>query len=79
MSNNQCFLPQQKKKEKKKKDRRKPKGGDDDDDEDRDITEKLKKLSVQPSDEEEESGTDPVLSCRAAFVILLDTTRHSKF
>lgn len=49
---------QQKKKEKKKKDRRKPKGGDDDDDEDRDITEKLKKLSVQPSDEEEES--DPV-------------------
>lgn len=49
---------QQKKKEKKKKDRRKQKGGDDDDDEDREITEKLKKLSVQPSDEEEES--DPV-------------------
>ncbi|KAG9472381.1 hypothetical protein GDO78_019819 [Eleutherodactylus coqui] len=52
---------QQKKKDKKKKDRRKQKGGDDDDDdddEDREITEKLKKLSVQPSDEEEES--DPV-------------------
>ncbi|XP_063794084.1 ATP-binding cassette sub-family F member 1 isoform X1 [Pseudophryne corroboree] len=45
---------QQKKKEKKKKDRRKQKGGgDDEDDEDREITEKLKKLSVQPSDEEE--------------------------
>ncbi|XP_075042729.1 ATP-binding cassette sub-family F member 1 [Mixophyes fleayi] len=45
---------QQKKKDKKKKDRRKQKGGDDDeDDEDRVITEKLKKLSVQPSDEDD--------------------------
>ncbi|CAJ0924819.1 unnamed protein product [Ranitomeya imitator] len=54
---------QQKKKDKKKKDRRKHKGGDDDDDddddEDREITEKLKKLSVQPSDEEEESDPAP--------------------
>ncbi|XP_069602556.1 ATP-binding cassette sub-family F member 1 [Ranitomeya imitator] len=54
---------QQKKKDKKKKDRRKQKGGDDDDDddddEDREITEKLKKLSVQPSDEEEESDPAP--------------------
>ncbi|KAM3911006.1 ATP-binding cassette sub-family F member 1 [Leptodactylus fuscus] len=50
---------QQKKKDKKKKDRRKQKGGDDDDeDEEREIAERLKKLSVQPSDEEEES--DPV-------------------
>ncbi|KAM9326394.1 ATP-binding cassette sub-family F member 1 [Gastrophryne carolinensis] len=51
-------IQQQKKKEKdkKKKDRRKPKGGGDDDDEDREITEKLKKLSVQPSDEEEEES-----------------------
>ncbi|XP_077142090.1 ATP-binding cassette sub-family F member 1 [Ranitomeya variabilis] len=52
---------QQKKKDKKKKDRRKHKGGDDDDDDDDDdeITEKLKKLSVQPSDEEEESDPAP--------------------
>ncbi|XP_069799875.1 ATP-binding cassette sub-family F member 1 [Dendropsophus ebraccatus] len=52
-------LQQQKKKDKKKKDRRKQKGGDDDGDEDREITEKLKKLSVQPSDEEEESDPAP--------------------
>ncbi|XP_073405024.1 ATP-binding cassette sub-family F member 1 [Dendrobates tinctorius] len=53
---------QQQKKDKKKKDRRKHKGGDDDDDdddEDREMTEKLKKLSVQPSDEEEESDPAP--------------------
>ncbi|KAM4021010.1 ATP-binding cassette sub-family F member 1 [Anomaloglossus baeobatrachus] len=52
---------QQKKKDKKKKERRKQKGGDDDgdDDEDRDISEKLKKLSVQPSDEDEESDPAP--------------------
>nr|DBA20564.1 TPA: hypothetical protein GDO54_017328 [Pyxicephalus adspersus] len=42
-----------KEKEKKKKDRRKQKGGGDDDEEDREITERLKKLSVQPSDDEE--------------------------
>ncbi|XP_063287407.1 ATP-binding cassette sub-family F member 1 isoform X2 [Pelobates fuscus] len=47
-------LQQQKKKEKKKKDRRKHRGGDDDDDEDKEITEKIKKLSVQASDEEDE-------------------------
>lgn len=69
---NSTFLPQQKKKEKKKKDRRKQKGGDDDDEEDREITEKLKKLSVQPSDEEEEPGTGGCGHCRAAFTVLLE-------
>ncbi|XP_056394447.1 ATP-binding cassette sub-family F member 1 [Hyla sarda] len=51
---------QQQKKKDKKKDRRKQKGGGDDDDEDREVTEKLKKLSVQPSDEEEDSDPVPV-------------------
>ncbi|PIO37902.1 hypothetical protein AB205_0112510 [Aquarana catesbeiana] len=41
-----------KEKEKKKKNRSKQKGGGNDD-EDLEITERLKKLSVQPSDEEE--------------------------
>ncbi|CAH2314291.1 ATP-binding cassette sub-family F member 1 [Pelobates cultripes] len=53
-------LQQQKKKEKKKKDRRKHRGGDDDDDEDKEITEKIKKLSVQASDEEDELVSAPV-------------------
>ncbi|XP_018416126.1 PREDICTED: ATP-binding cassette sub-family F member 1 [Nanorana parkeri] len=48
-----------KEKEKKKKDRRKPKAGGDDDEEDKEISERLKKLSVQPSDEEEESDHAP--------------------
>ncbi len=48
---NVSFQPQ-----KKKKDRRKDKGGDDDDDED--VLLNLKKVSLQPSDEEEdEAGT----------------------
>lgn len=45
------FQPQ-----KKKKDRRKGKGGDADDDDDDDVMLKLKKLSVQASDEEDEPG-----------------------
>ncbi|KAM4696209.1 LOW QUALITY PROTEIN: ATP-binding cassette sub-family F member 1 [Rhinophrynus dorsalis] len=50
---------QQKKKEKKKKDRRKQKGDEDDDeDEDKQITERLKKLSVQASDDDEEEDAD---------------------
>lgn len=40
--------------QKKKKDRRKGRGGGGDDDEDADIMEKLKKLSVQASDEDDE-------------------------
>ncbi|KAE8585472.1 hypothetical protein XENTR_v10021319 [Xenopus tropicalis] len=53
---------QQKKREKKKKDRRKQKGDEDDDDEEkkeREIAERLKKLSVQASDEDEEPDVKP--------------------
>ncbi|KAI4897795.1 hypothetical protein NFI96_021949 [Prochilodus magdalenae] len=45
--------PQGKQPQKKKKDRRKGKGGDGDDS-DEEVMQRLKKLSVQPSDEEEE-------------------------
>ena len=45
------FQPQ-----KKKKDRRKGKGGDVDEDDEEDVMLKLKKLSVQASDEEDEPG-----------------------
>lgn len=48
---NCSFKPQ-----KKKKDRRKGKGGDQDEDDDEDVMLKLKKLSVQASDEEDEPG-----------------------
>uniref|UniRef100_A0A8C9U6E7 ATP-binding cassette sub-family F member 1 n=1 Tax=Scleropages formosus TaxID=113540 RepID=A0A8C9U6E7_SCLFO len=41
--------------QKKKKDRRKGKGGEEDDD-DAEVMQRLKKLSVQPSDEEDEEG-----------------------
>uniref|UniRef100_A0A8C1SNP0 ATP-binding cassette, sub-family F (GCN20), member 1 n=1 Tax=Cyprinus carpio TaxID=7962 RepID=A0A8C1SNP0_CYPCA len=42
--------------QKKKKDRRKWKAGDDEDDDDAEVMQRLKKLSVQPSDEEEEGN-----------------------
>ncbi|OCT67930.1 hypothetical protein XELAEV_18039228mg [Xenopus laevis] len=48
---------QQKKREKKKKDRRKQKG--DDDEEEKEIAERLKKLSVQASDEEPDEAPAP--------------------
>ncbi|KAM8953855.1 ATP-binding cassette sub-family F member 1 isoform 2-T2 [Pelodytes ibericus] len=54
---------QQKKREKKKKDRRKQRGDDDEDEEDKEITEKLKKLSVQASDEEDEIGKAQTRGC----------------
>ncbi|XP_051992718.1 ATP-binding cassette sub-family F member 1-like isoform X2 [Xyrauchen texanus] len=46
--------------QKKKKDRRKGKPGDDDGDEGEEVMQRLKKLSVQPSDEEEEEVVAPV-------------------
>ncbi|XP_035536923.1 LOW QUALITY PROTEIN: ATP-binding cassette sub-family F member 1 [Morone saxatilis] len=46
--------------QKKKKDRRKGKGGDADDGDDEDVMLKLKKLSVQASDEEEEPVITPI-------------------
>lgn len=47
--------------QKKKKDRRKGRGGEGDDDEDDEIMERLKKLSVQPSDEDEEEEDQVVV------------------
>ncbi|KAG8448680.1 hypothetical protein GDO86_015672 [Hymenochirus boettgeri] len=56
----QIQLQQQKKREKKKKDRRKQKLDEDDDEEDKMIADRLNKLSVQASDQEDEPDVVPV-------------------
>lgn len=58
--------------QKKKKDRRKGKGGDaNEDDEDNDVMEKLKKLSVQASDEEDEPGTSTSTLTHSSQCVLI--------
>lgn len=62
--------------QKKKKDRRKGKAGDDDDDDDDDdseVMQRLKKLSVQASDEDEEEGN---VIINLVFASMSRITRH---